>query len=112
VDGYYDPRDAYTTVPRSSVLSAPYASHATMPGTPGALQGMRVGVVRESMAFPRGSKSEEPIVSAAAREIKTILGQRLGATLVESSDPRWERDPGLESMRTDFRRALARLVPL
>ena len=112
VEGYYDPRDAYTTVPRSSVLSTPYASHATMPGTPGALRGMRIGVVRESMAFPRGSKTEEPIVTAAAREIKTILGERLGATLVESSDPRWERDPELESMRTDFRRALARLVPL
>ena len=32
VDGYYDPRDPYTTVPRSSVLSTPYASHARMPG--------------------------------------------------------------------------------
>ena len=28
VDGYYDPRDPYTTVPRSSVLATPYASHA------------------------------------------------------------------------------------
>ena len=26
-EGYYDPRDPFTTVPRSSVLSAPYASH-------------------------------------------------------------------------------------
>src|SRR5712692_5051093 len=32
VEGYYDPRDPYTTVPRSSVLSGPYASHATTPG--------------------------------------------------------------------------------
>ena len=28
VEGYYDPRDPFTTVPRSSVLSTPYASHA------------------------------------------------------------------------------------
>src|SRR5947209_7726659 len=34
---YYDPRDVYSTVPRSSVLSTPYARHATMSGTPGAL---------------------------------------------------------------------------
>ena len=27
VEGYYDPRDPYTTVPRSSVLSSPYADH-------------------------------------------------------------------------------------
>src|SRR6059036_3963301 len=72
VDGYYDPRDPYTTVPRSSVLSTPYASHAKMPGAPGALRGMRLGIVRESMVYPPGSKAEEPIVTTAAREIKTI----------------------------------------
>ncbi len=112
VEGYYDPRDHYTTVPRSSVLSTPYASHAKMPGAPGALRGVRLGIVRESMVYPSDSKTEEPIVSAAAREIKTILGARLEATLVESSHPLWERDPDLEAMATDFRRALARLVPL
>ena len=112
VEGYYDPRDPYTTVPRSSVLSGPYASHARMPGTPGALQGIRLGIVRESMVYPPGSKTEEPIVTAAATEIKTILGDRLKATLVESSDPLWTKDPDLETMTTDFRRALARLVPL
>jgi Asp-tRNA(Asn)/Glu-tRNA(Gln) amidotransferase A subunit family amidase len=112
VDGYYDPRDPYTTVPRSSVLSTAYASHATAPGVPGALRGVRIGIVRESMVHPPGSKTEEPIVTAAAREIKTILGGRLGATLVESSDPLWRRDPDVEPMTTDFRRALARLVPI
>jgi amidase len=112
VEGYYDPRDHYTTVPRSSVLGTPYASHARMPGTPGALTGMRIGIVRESMAYAPGSKTEEPIVAAAAREIKTILGARLGATLVESSDPRWKPDPDVEAMKTDFRHSLARLVPL
>ena len=83
-----------------------------MPGAPGALEGMRIGIVRESMVYPAGSKTEEPIVTAAAREIKAMLGGRLGATLVESSDPLWTRDPDIEAMTTDFRRALARLVPL
>ena len=112
VEGYYDPRDPYTTVPRSSVLSAPYASHATTPEVPDALAGMRLGIIRESMVFPPGSKTERPIVTAAAKEIKTMLGERLGATLVESSDPLWKPDPEIERMRTDFRRALARLVPV
>src|ERR1700688_3109521 len=49
VNGYYDPRDIYTTVPRSSVLGTPYASHARASGAPGALRGMRIGIVRESM---------------------------------------------------------------
>src|SRR5262247_4092480 len=111
-EGYYDPRDLFTTVPRSSILPTPYARHATMPGTPGVLTGTRIGVIRESMVYPKGSKTEEPIVRAAAREIKTVLGGTLGATLVESADPRWTRDPDLEVMTTDFRRALARLVPL
>jgi Asp-tRNA(Asn)/Glu-tRNA(Gln) amidotransferase A subunit family amidase len=112
IEGYYDARDPFTTVPRASVLSTPYANHATMPGVPGALKGLRLGIIRESMVYPRGSKAEEPIVMAAAQEIKTVLRDRLGATLVESTDPLWEPDPDLETMRTDFRRALARLVPL
>ena len=112
VEGYYDPRDVWTTVPRSSVLSTPYANHAKTPGTPGALEGMRLGIIRESMVYPPGSKTEEPIVTAAAKEIKTVLGDRLGATLVESSDPLWTRDPDIEAMKIDFRSALARLVPV
>jgi Asp-tRNA(Asn)/Glu-tRNA(Gln) amidotransferase A subunit family amidase len=112
VAGYYDPRDPYTTVPRSSVLGTPYASHVLMSGAPGALAGVRLGIIRESMVFAPGSQAEVPIVTAAAREIKAILGDRLGATLVESSHPLWRNDPDLETMQTDFKRALARLVPV
>jgi Asp-tRNA(Asn)/Glu-tRNA(Gln) amidotransferase A subunit family amidase len=111
VEGYYDPRDPYTTVPRSSVLATPYASHARASGAPGSLKGVRIGVVRESMLNP-GSKAAEPITTAAAREIKEVLGGTLGAALVESSDPLWTPDPDLEPMKVDFRRALARLVPV
>ena len=110
--GYYDPRDPYTTVPRSSVLSTPYASHSKMSGAPGSLAGMRIGVVRESMLTRPGEKGTAPICTAAAAEIKTILGEKLGATLVESSDPLWERDHDLEQMNPDFRLALTRLVPV
>jgi hypothetical protein len=110
--GYYDPRDPFTTVPRSSVLSGSYATHAGAPGTPGALVGMRIGIVRESMVYPPGSRTEQPIVTAAATEIKAMLGERLAAVLVESSDPLWAPDPEIEPMQIDFRRALARLVPI
>ena len=111
VEGYYDPRDPFTTVPRSSVLSTRYADHARAPSAAGALKGMRIGIVRESMLNP-GTKAAEPITTAVAKEIKTILGGKLGATLVESSDPLWKPDPDIEPMTTDFRRALARLVPV
>ncbi|HEY3910067.1 MAG TPA: amidase family protein [Stellaceae bacterium] len=110
--GYYDPRDPYTTVPRSSVLAAGYASHAGMTGAPGSLAGMRIGVIRESMLVPPGAKAAQPIATAAAAEIKTVLGAGLGAALVESSNPLWEPDRDIEPMNPDFRRALARLVPV
>jgi amidase len=111
-EGYYDPRDPFTTVPRSSVLTEPYANHARAAGTPGALKSLRLGVIRESMVYPKGSMTEEPIVSAATNEIKTVLGAHLGATLVESGGLLWTPDPDIEQMKTDFRKALARLVPV
>ena len=110
--GYYDPRDVWSAVPRSSVLNASYAAQAKMPGVPNALAGVRLGVIRESMVYPNGSKTEQPIVDAATKEIKEMLARRLGATLVESSDPLWQRDPNLEQMQVDYRIALARLVPV
>ncbi len=112
VEGYYDPRDPFTTVPRSAVLATPYASHAKMSGAEEALAGMRIGVIRELMLLVPGRTSSMAIPLAASAEIKSMLGGRLGATLVESSDPLWTPDPEVERMTVDFRVALARLVPL
>jgi amidase len=111
-NGYYDPRDVYTTVPRSSVLDTTYASHVAVGATENALKGLRIGVVRESMVYPEGSKTEEPIVSAATAEIRDVIAGHLGATLVESGDRLWTPDPDVEQMTVDFRRALAQLVPV
>jgi amidase len=111
-NGYYDPRDPYTTVPRSSVLGTPYASHARASGAPGALRGMRIGIVRESMLVRPGETATVPITTAAAAELKAVLGGTLGATLVESGDPLWHRDRDIEQMAPDFRAALAKLVPV
>src|SRR6266404_3191504 len=109
---YYDPRDPYTTVPRSSMLATPYASHARMSGSAGSLEGMRIGLIREAMLIRPDDKAALPISTAAAAEIKAILGEKLGAILVESSEPLWERDRDLKAMNPDFRQALARLVPV
>ncbi|HEX3883348.1 MAG TPA: hypothetical protein VHW66_11875, partial [Stellaceae bacterium] len=106
---YYDPRDIYTTVPRSALLAGGYARHAAPPAS---LKGMRIGIIRESMRLRPGDQAAEPISRAAAAEIKSVLGQQLGATLVESSDPHWQPDPDIEQMNPDFRRALAKLVPV
>lgn len=112
VDGYYDPRDVFTTIPRSAVLETSYASAAAMSGSKGALTGMRIGIIRESMLTFPGVKADEPIVQAATREIKAILGDHLGATLVESIDPRFPGDPEIEDMTTSYTKAVAELLPV
>jgi amidase len=106
---YYDPRDIYTTVPRASLLAGGYARHA-LPET--SLKGIRIGIVRESMRLRPGDIAAEPISRAAAAEIKSVLGQKLAATLVESGDPDWPPEPNIEQMTVDFRAGLARLVPV
>src|SRR4029077_12666809 len=111
-NGYYDPRDIFTTVPRSSVLEKPYAASAVSAGTRGSLRGMRIGIVRESMLTFPGVKADEPISQAAAKEIKAILGDYLGATRVESVDPLWPDDPGIENMKPSYTEVLAQLVPV
>jgi amidase len=112
VHGYYDPRDIFTTIPRSSVLNKPYTASAATPGKRGALAGLRVGIIRESMLTFPGIKADEPIAQAASREIKEILGGYLGATLVESVDPLWPDDPDIENMKPSYTEALAQLVPV
>src|SRR5262249_56344539 len=82
-----------------------YASHTAVPGTPGALKGVRIGVIRESMVYPPGSLTEVPIVSAAAGEIKSVLGGTLGATPGETGHPRWTPQPGPGVNTAGFRRA-------
>ena len=95
VTGYYDPRDPYTTVPRSSVSRRPTPVTRRCRFA-GILSGVRIGIVRESMLVLPGEKAPVPIATAAAAEIKAMLGARLGATLVESTFPAWSPDTDIE----------------
>ncbi len=112
VNGYYDPRDIFTTVPRSSIVNKSFAAAASETGARGSLRGMRIGIIRESMLKFPGVKADEPIVDAAAKEIKTVLGDYLGATLVESVDPLWPDDPQIPNMSPSYSQALAQMVPV
>ena len=110
-NGYYDPRDIWTAVPRASVLDEGYARHIVESAEAGSLEGVRIGVIRESMLKFPGVLADEPIVDAAVREIDEVLGDYLGATLVESVDPLWPNDPDVEDMQPSYGDALAELVP-
>ncbi|WP_164738544.1 amidase family protein [Aquabacter cavernae] len=105
---YYDPRDVFTTVPRPTILPS-FAAHV---GARKSLEGMRIGIIRESMIIPPGSMTERPIVEAADREMKAVLRDALGAQLVESAHRHCTPDPDVEPMAVDFQAALARLVPV
>ena len=109
--GTYDPRDVFTTIPQRQPDERPFRVSVDAGATAGTLAGLRIGVIRESMLRP-GGLAYEPITRAAAKEVRDVLGDRLGAELVESVDPRWEPEPDLEQMTTGFRTALARLVPV
>jgi amidase len=111
-EGYYDRRDIFTTVPRTSVLNRPYSDSVVLSGARGSLRGMRIGIVRESMVTFPGVMADEPISQAASKEIRAILGDYLGATLVESVDPLWPDDPSIEDMTPSYTEALAQLVPV
>ena len=97
---------------RASLDGSYAASARHRPGAAGSLKGVRIGVIRESMLTFPGVKADEPIATAAAKEIKDVLGAHLGATLVESTDPLWPDDPAIENMTTSYTRALAELVPV
>ena len=71
VNGYYDPRDIFTTVDRATVSKEPYATYIAN-GTPGALKGMRIGIIREFMV--KHAAVDGPNADAAAREMKEMLG--------------------------------------
>ncbi len=83
------------------------------PRGPGSLKGMRIGVIRESMLIRPGEKADRADMHrrCAARSRRSSA-RSSAPLLVESSDPLWERDRDLEAMKPDFRRALARLVPV
>ena len=56
VNGYYDPRDVFTTMPRSSVLDESVRTRRRSSGAAGSLNGMRIGIIRESMLMFPGSE--------------------------------------------------------
>ena len=79
LDALKDPERAITIraipTPRCRALRcchAPTRATRDHAGTRGRSRDLRIGIIRESMLYP-GSKTEEPIVTAAAKEIKTVL---------------------------------------
>ena len=112
--GYFDPRDIYTAVPDALVSTEPYAGFVVedAPGDGGGkpLAGMRIGIVREYMV--KHTLNDAAISDRIDDEVKTVLRDRLGASLIESVDPLYPDDPAVPDMAYTFRDALAEILPI
>ena len=109
--GYFDPRDIYSALPKGLVSKVPYASFAVSGASAGRkpLAGLRVGIVREYMV--KHAANDAAMSDLVNDEIKKVLRDRLGAELVESSDPMYADDPSIANMTYTFQQALAEILP-
>jgi Asp-tRNA(Asn)/Glu-tRNA(Gln) amidotransferase A subunit family amidase len=113
VTGYYDSRDPYTALPKAMIPKQPYASFAVsdnaLKQNPKPLAGLRIAILREHMVKP--TRNHEAISDQIDREIKTVLRDKLGAELVESTTATYPDDPGVANLRYTFADALSELLP-
>jgi Asp-tRNA(Asn)/Glu-tRNA(Gln) amidotransferase A subunit family amidase len=95
----YDPKDEMTAFSAGRMPSQPYAGFAGPPlQGPQALEGVRIGVIREYMNKKLFSKADEESIDIVERAIGDL--RRLGATVV---------DPGTEGAL--FQSCVARYAP-
>ena len=112
--GYYDSRDIYSAVPDALVSPETYASFTSGADTrergQQPLEGMRIGIVREFMV--NHTLNDAAISDQIDGEIKTVLRDRLGASLVETIDPLYPDDSTVPNMEYTFQDALAEILPI
>jgi Asp-tRNA(Asn)/Glu-tRNA(Gln) amidotransferase A subunit family amidase len=114
--GYFDPRDIHSALPRALVSDVPYANFtlhdpmapAAKKGKP--LEGVRIGVVREYMV--KHAVNDAAVSDYVDEEIKRVLRDELGATLVETTDPEYPDDPTIANAEYTFQDAMAEILPV
>jgi len=110
--GYFDPEDPFTALPKALISDKPYATYVVgdddLRRKPEFLTGTRVGVVREFMIKP--NPNDVAISDQIDQEIKDVLRDQLGATLVESVDPLYPDDPTIPNMAFTFQDALSEVM--
>ncbi|MEJ1963199.1 MAG: amidase family protein [Gammaproteobacteria bacterium] len=111
--GYHDPRDPFTAIPKGLIPDQPYASFvisdAALAGGAKPLKGMRIAILREHMV--KKTKNHEAISDQIDQEIKTVLRDRLGAEIVETTTPDFPDDPSVPNLTYTFADALSELLP-
>lgn len=111
----YKSDDIHTVLPQRLIPEEPYSSflvdESAVPQKP--LTGMRIALVREFMV--KHTLNDGAIVDQINGEIKSILRDKLGAELVQSSDPQYPADTDIPVMKYTFqdafREVMAHVVP-
>jgi len=103
--------DIFTAIPKGLIPKEPYSSFVVADATANdkPLQGVRVGIVREFMV--KHTKNDVAISDQLDQEIKSLLRDKLGATLVESVDPMYPDDSTVPNMKYTFQDAMAEILP-
>ncbi len=107
----FKPEDIFSAIPKRLIPEEPYASFvvpdAEVNRKP--LSGVRIGVAREFMV--KHAMNDVAISDQIDGEIKRILRDKLGATLVESVDPLYDGDPAVADMTYTFTDAISEILP-
>ena len=106
-DGFFDPKDHYTALPRPYSTDKPYLDALSAPGKAKPLAGMRIGVVREFMV--KHNPGHASVSDGVNKELKVL--KDLGAELVETIDPEYADDPSIPNMAFGFQEAIAEILP-
>lgn len=104
---YFDARDMYTALPRTTASKTPYMSALSESGKSKPLSGMRIGIIRELMV--KENPSDAAVSDGINRELKVL--RDLGAELVETVDPKYPDDPTIPNVTFGFNDAFAELLP-
>lgn len=102
--------DMYTSIPKGIIPDEPYASVLVTDEQVGKrpLEGMRIGIVAEFMA--KHTKNDVAIIDHIQKEIKTVLRDKLGAELVQSTETLYDADPEIPVMRYTFEDAISEIL--
>jgi amidase len=103
--------DAYTALPKAIIPKEPYTSFLVSDADVAAkpLKGMRIGVVRSFMI--KHTKNDAAISDQIDGEIKAVLRDKLGAELLEATDPKYPDDPSIANLKYGFEDAFREILP-
>ncbi len=107
----YETEDIFTAIPIGLIPDKPYTSYlvsdAEVKSKP--LKGVKVAIVRDFMV--KHTKNDVTISDMEDKEIKAVLGEKLGATLVEALDPMYPDDPAVPNVTYTFADAFSEVLP-